>query len=57
MPVSIDRKTGRPWRRYDINGGISEVETNKTLAIRLKRDFGYDLPAFEDEDTPESYLA
>ena len=55
--MSIDRKTGRPWRRYDINGGISEVETNKTLAIRLKRDFGYDLPAFEDEDTPESYLA
>ena len=36
---------------------MSEVETNTTLAIRLKRDFGYDPPPFDHEDTPESYLA
>lgn len=57
LPVSIEGKKGRPWRHYDIDGGMSEVETNTTLAIRLDRDFGYDLPSFDEEDTPESYLA
>jgi len=57
LPVEISRKSGRPWRHFDISGEGSEVETNRTLALRLKQDFGYELPAFQDEDSPESFLA
>jgi len=56
LPVTIERKSGA-WRRYEIYGDGSEVETNKTLAIRLERDFGYVLPEFDNEDSPETYMA
>lgn len=57
LPVTIVRKKGQPWRHYEVYGDGSELETNRTLAIRLSKGFGYDLPEFEDEDTAETYLA
>lgn len=57
MPVEMERRRSRPWRKYLLYSESAEVETNKTLAIRLEREFGFDLPEFEDDDTPERYLA
>ena len=56
MPVQIDRRMSRPWRRYSLFGDGAELEINETLAIRLRNDFGYQLPPFSEEETPESYL-
>lgn len=57
MPVEMERKRSRPWRKYLLYSESAEVETNKTLTIRLQKDFGFDFPEFEADDTPERYLA
>lgn len=57
FPATIKGQAARPWRRFDLTGGGSDIETNKTLSMRLNHDFGFDLPKFGEEDTPESYLA
>ena len=56
MPVQIERRMSKPWRRYDLFSDVAEVETNETLAIRLRQDFGYELPPFGDDESPEVYL-
>jgi transcription elongation GreA/GreB family factor/DNA polymerase III delta prime subunit len=56
MPVEMERKRSRPWRKYLLHSEGSKIEANKTLAIRMGREFGFDLPEFGEDDTPERYL-
>ncbi len=56
LPVQIDRRMSKPWRRYSVFSDGAEFEVNETLAIRLRSDFGYQLPPFGEEETPETYL-
>ncbi len=56
LPAQIDRRMANPWRRYSLTSDGADVEVNETLAIRLRNDFGYQLPTFADDETPEAYL-
>ena len=56
VPVQIERRMSKPWRRYDLFSDGAEAEVNETLAIRLSQDFGYDLPELGEDETPEVYL-
>ena len=56
LPVQIERRMSKPWRRYSLSSDGADVEVNDTLAIRLLNDYGYELPPFAEDETPESYL-
>ena len=56
MPVQIERRTSKPWRHYDLFSDNADAEINETLAIRLRQDFGYEMPEFGEDETPEIYL-
>ncbi len=56
-PLKIDRKLARGNYQYVVRGADEETEINVALAERLKRDFDLVLPAFDEGETPEVYLA
>lgn len=58
IPVHIDRNfDGRSGRYlYTIYWTEEEIKFNLSLAKRLERDFGFLLPEFDCESTPEEYF-
>ncbi len=58
LPVSIERNGGK-GKAVDIVIEYTgeDVETNLSLAEKMRRDFGLEIPEFDDEDTPGSYFA
>ena len=56
LPVSLEHKRGQPWGKYRLFSELPDVETNKTLEIRLGRDSGFQMPPFGEDDTPETFL-
>lgn len=56
LPVSLEYKRGQPWGKYRLFSELPDVETNKTLEIRLGRDSGFKMPQFGEDDTPETFL-
>ncbi len=57
LPLQIDRELKQHRYKYFVAGGdASEAISNISLAERLKRDFGFQLPAITENDTPEKYF-
>jgi very-short-patch-repair endonuclease len=57
LPVQIDRDIQKSRYHYYIEAGEgTDPAANISLREKLKHDFGFELPALDDEDTPESYL-
>ncbi len=56
LPVSLEYTRGQPWGKYHLSSENPDVETNKTLEIRLGLDFGFQMPPFGDDDTPETFI-
>lgn len=55
-PVSIERESVRGQYRYFIKAHEDEVEVNPCLRERLKRDFGIELPDFQEANSPDAYF-
>jgi very-short-patch-repair endonuclease/SpoU rRNA methylase family enzyme len=55
-PVSIERESVRGQYRYFIKAHEDEVEVNPCLRERLRRDFGIELPDFQEDNSPASYF-
>jgi len=61
LPLEMKRILARQTWQYSVQSIGDEAEINTTLQERLRRDFGLELPRFQDEDTqgedtPESYF-
>lgn len=58
LPVTLERSNGR-GKAVDsiLDYSGEDIETNLSLAEKLRRDFGIEMPSLDDEDTPESYFA
>ena len=56
LPVQIERRMSKPWRRYSLRCEASDIEVNRTLRLRLGNEFGFELPKFDADETPESFL-
>ena len=55
-PVSIERESVRGQYRYFIKAHEDEVEVNPCLRERLRRDFGIELPEFQEASSPDAYF-
>jgi very-short-patch-repair endonuclease/DNA polymerase III delta prime subunit len=55
-PVSIERESVKGQYRYFISAHEDEVEVNPCLRERLKRDFGIELPDFQEASSPDAYF-
>lgn len=57
LPVSIER-TGEKGKAIQavIEYSGEDLETNLSLAEKMRRDFGLEVPTMEDDDTPEDYF-
>jgi very-short-patch-repair endonuclease len=55
-PVSIERESVKGQYRYFISAHEDEVEVNPCLRERLKRDFGIELPDFQEANSPDAYF-
>lgn len=56
LPVSIKRTTTPQGYRFQLMGGEEDVQVNLSLQALLKRDFGLELPEWQSEDTPSTYI-
>ncbi len=57
LPLQMDRELKQHRYRYFVEGGdSSEATENISLIERLKRDFGFQLPSLNENDTPEAYF-
>lgn len=59
IPVQLERTLdGRSGRfQYSLKWTEEEIKSNISLIKRLERDYGFRLPALDEEQTPEAYLA
>ena len=60
LPASLRKGDNDPATdtfRYAVSYSGEEILGNVSLQERLKRDFGIQLPDFEEDDTPERYFA
>lgn len=57
VPVTVER-TGGKGRAVEavLEYSGEDIETNLSLAEKMRRDFGLEIPSLADEDTPESYF-
>jgi hypothetical protein len=55
-PLSIERKLVRGQYQYMVKSTGEETQVNVAIAERLKRDFNLVLPAYEEDELPESYF-
>jgi hypothetical protein len=57
VPVTIER-TGGKGKAVEtvVEYSGEDIETNLSLLEKMRRDFGLELPALGDDDTPESYF-
>jgi very-short-patch-repair endonuclease len=58
VPVVMERRTGRGKAfSCELEYSGEDIETNLSLVEKMRRDFGFEIPLWEDEDTPETYFA
>jgi very-short-patch-repair endonuclease len=58
LPVSIERSGGKGKSvEVVIEYTGEDLETNLSLAEKMRRDFGLEIPVFDEDDTPGSYFA
>jgi very-short-patch-repair endonuclease len=55
-PVIIERESKDGQYRYSVSAHEDEVEVNPCLRERLRRDFGIDLPDFQQANLPDAYF-
>jgi very-short-patch-repair endonuclease/DNA polymerase III delta prime subunit len=55
-PVIIERKSENGQYCYFLSAHEDEVEVNPCLRERLKRDFGMELPDFQEPSSPDAYF-
>jgi very-short-patch-repair endonuclease len=58
MPVTVDR-SGSKGKAVEtiVEYSGEDLETNLSLVEQMRRDFGLEVPLFEEDDTPDSYFA
>jgi len=58
LPVTIER-TGGKGKAVEaiLEYSGDDIDTNLSLAEKMRRDFGLEMPLWEEEDTPERYFA
>ena len=58
VPVTLDRSAGRGAAfQCAIEHSGEDLATNLSLVERMRRDFGLEIPALDNDDTPEEYFA
>ena len=59
LPVTLERAGGGKGAEFHCTVEYSgdDLSTNLSLAEKLRRDFGLEMPSLADEDTPDSYFA
>ena len=58
VPVSLDRSAGRGnGFQCSIEHSGEDLATNLSLMERMRRDFGLEIPAFDNDEMPEEYFA
>ena len=57
QPVEIERASFRGRWRYSVRANEDDTVINITLADRLRRDFGAELPLLSEGEAPEGYFA
>jgi very-short-patch-repair endonuclease len=57
VPVTVER-TGGKGKAIEavLEHSGEDIETNLSLAEKMRRDFGLEIPLLTDDDTPESYF-
>ena len=56
VPGELDRQLVRGQYLYRLRGTGESATANVTLAVFLRQNFGLELPAFDTDDSPESYF-
>ena len=56
VPGELDRQLVRGQYLYRFRGTGESATVNVTLAVFLRQNFGLELPAFDTDDSPESYF-
>lgn len=58
VPVTIERSAGRGKAfQCELEYSGEDLDTNLSLIEKMRRDLGLEIPALEDDDTPENYFA
>ena len=56
LQLEIEKKQSKEGYVFKIQATGEEPEINLSLSEKLKKDFGFELPDFMEEDTPEKYM-
>ena len=56
LQLEIEKKQSKEGYTYKVQASGEEPEINISLLERMKRDFGFNLPEFTGEDSPELYI-
>lgn len=56
LQLEIEKKQSKEGYTYKVQATGEEPEINLSLSERMKRDFGFELPEFTGEDSPERYM-
>lgn len=56
LQLEIEKKQSNEGYTYKIQATGEEPEINLSLSERMKKDFGFELPEFTAEDTPETFM-
>lgn len=57
LPVAMERSGGKGRGfKCSLEYSGEDLSTNLSLVEKMRRDFGFDIPDFEDEHTPEAYF-
>lgn len=56
LQLEIEKKQSQEGYTYKVQATGEEPEINLSLSERMKRDFGFELPEFTGEDSPERYM-
>jgi hypothetical protein len=58
VPVTIERSAGRGKAfQCELEYSGEDLDTNLSLIEKMRKDLGLEIPALEDDDTPEDYFA
>jgi Protein of unknown function (DUF4011) len=57
LPVTIDRAAGKTKAfKCELEYSGEDLETNLSLIEKMRRDMGLEIPALDDEESPEEYF-
>lgn len=56
LQLEVEKKQSKEGYTFKVQATGEEPEINLSLSERLKKDFGFELPEFSENDTPETYM-